>query len=226
MTIRVLLADDHQLVREGLRAVLEGDECCKVVGEASSGRDAVRMAEALKPDVIVMDVAMADLNGIEATRQIVSSGSSARIVALSSHSDRRYVKAILGAGACGYVLKANAYDDLRRAVEAAAQGKKYLCADITGGVIESALRGGGEGSAQEVLAPRELEVLQLLAEGLTSSEIAERLSIATSTVETHRRNISRKLDLHSVAELTKYAVREGVTSLDHTPKRRERRPVP
>ena len=212
--MRVLLVDDHQMVREGLRAILERDEGCTVVGEAASGREAVQLARSLKPDVIVMDVAMSDLNGIEATRQILASMPGARIVALSSHSDRRYVKAILGAGACGYVLKANAYDELHRAVEAAARGNKYLCADVTDHVIESALGHGVSGSAYEILGSREVEVLQLLAEGLTSSEIAARMRIATSTVETHRRNIMRKLNLHSIAELTKYAVREGVSSLE------------
>jgi two-component system NarL family response regulator len=212
--MRVLLVDDHQMVREGLRAILERDEGCTVVGEAASGREAVQLARSLKPDVVVMDVAMSDLNGIEATRQILASMPGARIVALSSHSDRRYVKAILSAGACGYVLKANAYDELRRAVEAAAHGNKYLCADVTDHVIESALGHEVSGSAYEILGSREVEVLQLLAEGLTSSEIAARLRIATSTVETHRRNIMRKLNLHSIAELTKYAVREGVSSLE------------
>jgi two-component system, NarL family, response regulator NreC len=212
--MRVLLVDDHQMVREGLRAILERDEGCTVVGEAASGREAVQLARTLKPDVVVMDVAMSDLNGIEATRQILAETPGARIVALSSHSDQRYVKAILGAGACGYVLKANAYDELRRAVEAAARGNKYLCADVTDHVIESALGHGVSGSAYEVLGSREVEVLQLLAEGLTSSEIAARMRIATSTVETHRRNIMRKLNLHSIAELTKYAVREGVSSLE------------
>jgi len=214
VTMRVLLVDDHQMIREGLRAVLERDGWCTVVGEATGGRDAVRLARTLKPDVIVMDVAMRDLNGIEATRQIVGHASDARIVALSSHADRRYVKAVLGAGACGYVLKANAYDELRRAVEAAAAGKKYLCAEVTTYVIDTVLSQSTEGTVYDILSPRELEVLQLLAEGLTSSEIAERLCVATSTVETHRRNIMRKLSLHSVAELTKYAVREGVTSLE------------
>lgn len=211
--MRVLLVDDHRMVREGLRAILERDGGCSVI-EAESGRAAVRLAAETRPDVIVMDVAMSDLNGIEATRQILGSMPKARIVALSSHSDPRYVKAILAAGACGYVLKANAYDELRRAVEAAASGRKYLCADVTDGVIEGALSHRVGGSAYEVLAPRELEVLQLLAEGLTSAEIAVRLCVATSTVETHRRNLMRKLDLHSVAELTKYAVREGVSSLE------------
>lgn len=220
--MRVLLVDDHRMVREGLRAILERDASCSVVGEASSGREAVQLAQTLKPDVIVMDVAMSDLNGIEATRQILTETPGARVVALSSHSDRRYVKAILGAGASAYVLKANAYDELLRAVEAAARGKKYLCADVTDYVIDRALGVGSEGSVFELLGPRELEVLQLLAEGRTSSEIAARLRIATSTAETHRRNLMRKLNLHSVAELTKYAVREGVTSLDTTPPRRPR----
>lgn len=219
--MRVLLVDDHRIVREGLRAILERDAWCTVVGEAGSGREAVRLARTLKPDVVVMDVAMSDLNGIEATRQILASAPHTRVVALSSHSDRRYVKAILGAGACAYVLKASAYDELRRAVEAAAHGKKYLCADITDVVIESALAEGGGGSAYERLAPREIEVLQLLAEGLTSSQIAVRLCVATTTVETHRRNLMRKLDLHSVAELTKYAVREGVSDLEPEVQRRE-----
>jgi DNA-binding NarL/FixJ family response regulator len=212
--MRVLLVDDHQMVREGLRAILERSEGCTVVGEAASGREAVELARSLKPDVVVMDVAMSDMNGIEATRQILAGMPAARIVALSSHSDRRYVKAILGAGACGYVLKANAYDELRRAVEAAARGNKYLCADVTEHVIEGALGHGVPASAYEILGSREVEVLQLLAEGLTSSEIAARLRIATSTVETHRRNLMRKLNLHSIAELTKYAVREGVSSLE------------
>jgi two-component system response regulator NreC len=214
-------AEEEGLHQRRNRAVLERDASCSVIGEAANGREAVRLARTLKPDVVVMDVAMSDLNGIEATRQIRNEAPNVRIVALSSHSDRRYVKAILGAGASGYVLKANAYDDLRRAVEAAAQGKKYLCADVTDQVIAGALSDRPEASAYEVLAPRELEVLQLLTEGLTSSQIAARLFVATSTVETHRRNIMRKLNLHSVAELTKYAVREGVTTLDAGSPRRE-----
>ncbi|MCB1741493.1 MAG: response regulator transcription factor [Gammaproteobacteria bacterium] len=217
MSIRVLLVDDHQMVREGLRAVLERDEPrYAVVGEASSGREAVRLARSLQPDVIVMDVAMNDLNGIEATRQICAAEGAAPVVALSSYADRRSVKAILGAGASGYVLKANAYAELRQAIEAAVAGRKYLCSDVTNDIIETALEGGRGGgvSAYDLLGARELEVLQLLAEGLTSAEIAKRMSVAVSTVETHRRNIMKKLDIHSVAELTKYAIREGISSLE------------
>jgi two-component system NarL family response regulator len=219
MTVSILLVDDHRMVREGLRAVLERDERYTIVGEAGGGREAVTLAAALKPDVVVMDVAMSDLNGIEATRQIASCAPHARVVALSSHGDRRYVRAILGAGAYAYVLKENASDDLRRAVDSALSGKRYLCAEVTGDVIDSALDKAASADSCDRLSARELEVLQLIAEGHTSSEISQRLHISTATVETHRRNIMRKLDLHSVAELTKYAVREGVTALEPSARR-------
>jgi len=213
--MRVLLVDDHQMVREGLRAILERSEGCTVVGEAASGREAVELARSLKPDVVVMDVAMSDLNGIEATRQIQSLVPGCAVVALSSHSDRRYVMAILAAGASGYVLKANAYEQLARGVRAAARGMKYLSPDVTSEVIEAAFREEHlRGSVYEILGPREREVLQLLAEGFTSIQIAERLGVSPSTAETHRRNIMRKLDVHNVAELTKYAIREGLTTLE------------
>jgi DNA-binding NarL/FixJ family response regulator len=215
MTTRVLLVDDHQMVREGLRAILEQDETFSVVGEASSGREAVRLAEQLNPDVVVMDVAMNDLNGIEATRQIHTLVPDTAVVALSSHSDRRYVMAILAAGACGYVLKANAYEQLARGVSAAARGLKYLSPDVTSEIIDAAFREESlQGSVYDILGPREREVLQLLAEGFTSIQIAERLGVSPSTAETHRRNIMRKLDVHNVADLTKYAIREGLTTLE------------
>lgn len=214
MSTRILLVDDHQMVREGLRAILEKDGAFSVVGEAGDGREAIRLAQKLRPDVVVMDVAMRDMNGIEATRQIRSLVPSARIVALSSHSDRRYVKAVLDAGASGYVLKANAYEQLVRAIDAALRRLKYLSAEVTATVIEGVLREGMPGSVYQILGAREREVLQLLAEGLTSSQIAQRLHVSTSTVETHRRNIMRKLDLHNVADLTRYAIREGLTSIE------------
>lgn len=213
-TPRILIVDDHRMMREGLRAILDRSDAFSVVGEATSGREAVRLAARLLPDVVVMDVVMQDLNGIEATRQIKSLAPRIAIVALSSHEDRRYVQAILDAGASGYVLKANAYEQLAQAVRAACEGMQYLCPEVTSGVVESALRKGSVGSVWEILGAREREVLQLIAEGLTSSEIADRLSVSTSTVETHRRNIMRKLDVHNVAALTKYAVREGLTPLD------------
>jgi len=215
--IRVLLVDDHELMREGLRAILERESDVEVVGEAASGRAAMELARTLEPDVVVMDVAMKDSNGIEATRQLRSALPKLKVIALSSHSNSRYVNAMLDAGACGYVLKANAYDDLRRALAAAQQGKSYLCPDVTESVVGAALRKPELGSdpSQSSLSPREKEVLQLLAEGLRSPEIGRRLYIATTTVETHRRNVMRKLRIHSVADLTKYAIREGLTSLEN-----------
>jgi len=214
VTIRLLLVDDHELMREGLRSILDGEADVEVVGEAASGRTAVALARELAPDLVVMDVAMKDLNGIEATRQIRAECPDVKVIALSSHSDSRYVNAILEAGACGYVLKANAYDDLRRAIDAARRGQTYLCPAVTDAVVGAAFRGPGADSGRASLSPREKEVLQLLAEGLSSPEIGKRLFVATTTVETHRRNLMHKLAIHSVADLTKYAIREGLTPLD------------
>jgi DNA-binding NarL/FixJ family response regulator len=215
--LRVVLVDDHELVRQGLRAILEREEEVEVVGEAASGRAALELARTLAPDVVIMDVAMQDQNGIEATRQIRAACRDVKVLALSSHSDPHYVTAMLDAGACGYVLKANAYDDLRRALDAARRGRSYLCADVTDAVVDASLRGAGgapAASSRALLSGREREVLQLLAEGLSSPQIGRRLFVATSTLETHRRNIARKLGIHTVADLTKYAVREGLTSLE------------
>ena len=184
--------------------------------EAENGREAAAMARTLVPDVIIMDIGMPDLNGVEATRQVKADNPRVKVIALSMYADRGYVLGILEAGASGYVLKTGAYDELHRAVQAVAQGKNYLSPDITQMVVDAQVRAPSEGStlAQPSLGPREREIIQLLAEGRTSPEIARRLHISTRTVETHRRNIMKKLDLHSVAELTKYAIREGLTSLD------------
>jgi len=216
VTIRLLLVDDHELMRQGLRSILDREQDVEVVGEAASGREAVELARTLSPDVVVMDVAMKDLNGIEATRQIRAECRGVKVIALSSHSDSRYVNAILDAGACGYLLKANAYDDLRRALDAASKGKSYLCPDITQAVVEASLLGKGlpTDPAHGSLSPREMEVLQLLAEGLTSPQIGKRLFVAKTTVDSHRRKIMHKLGIHNVADLTKYAIREGLTPLD------------
>lgn len=216
MTYRVLLVDDHELMRDGLRSILERENDVEVIGEASDGRTAVMLARTARPDIVVMDVMMRDLNGIEATRQILAESPRVKVIALSASADSRYVRAILEAGASAYVLKANAYENLRSAIDAAGRGKSYLSPEVTEAVIQAS-RGGSEHHADSVyagLSPREREVLQLLAEGMSSPEIGRRLFVATNTVETHRRNIMRKLDLHSVADLTKYAVREGVTSLE------------
>jgi len=211
---RILLVDDHELMREGLRSILEGEADVEIVGEASSGREAVVLSRTLAPDIVVMDVGMKDLNGIDATRQIRREFPAIQVIALSSHSDSRYVSAILDAGACGYVLKANAYADLRKALHAARQGKSYLCPEVTKGVVDASLQGPGRRIDPSVLSEREREVLQLLAEGLTSPQIGKRLFVATSTVDTHRRSIMRKLAIHSIADLTKWAIREGLTQLE------------
>lgn len=215
MKTRILLVDDHDMMRDGLRAILAKEMDLEVVGEAASGREAVRQAAELRPDVVIMDVAMKDLNGIEATRLIRAENPRVEIVALSSHSDRRYVSAILRAGASAYVLKTNAYALLRKAVHAVRAGGSFLSEEVAGALVEAIRTSDGDDhSVYARLGAREREVLQLLAEGFTSAEIADRLYVATSTVETHRRNLMRKLDLHNVAELTKYAVREGLTSVD------------
>lgn len=214
MTVRVLLVDDHQLMREGLRRILEGTRGIQVVGEAHDGRSALAAVGEARPDVIVMDVGMEGMNGIEATQRLRRDHPVVRVVALSTYSDKRYVRNMIRAGAVGYVLKESASDDLLRAVQAAARGEHYLSPRVTGCLIESRSPAGDSPTAFELLGAREREVLKLMAEGKTSKEIAAELELAIKTVETHRRNIAQKVGLHSVAELTKYAVREGLTTLE------------
>lgn len=214
--VRVLLVDDHQMMRDGLRAVLAGVPDIEVVGEASDGRMALDLVRTLHPDVVVMDVGMPELNGVEATRQIRAEFQGVKVIALSTHTDKSYVHHMLEAGACGYVLKIAAHDELVRAVRAASLGRTYLSPEVAGSVVERSTHAhtGGEVSAYSTLGAREREVLQLVAEGKTSAETAKAMHISIKTVESHRRNIVQKLGLHGTAELTKYAVREGLTSLD------------
>lgn len=215
MGIRVLIVDDHAMMREGLVVILSRDRDIEIVGQAESGLEAVRLCLELEPDVVVMDVVMGEVNGIEATRRILARQPDVRIVGLSSHKDSRYLAEMLRAGALAYVLKEEAYGELRKAIERVRKGETYLCpavVPIAGEMIrESAVPSS---SVYELLGSREREVLQLLAEGLSAPQIAERLSISPSTVETHRRNIMRKLDIHNVVELTRYAIREGLTRVD------------
>jgi len=215
MNIRIVLADDHQIIRDGLRHLLKTQKDMDVLAEAEDGRSAVQLVEELKPDVVILDVAMPDLNGIEAARQIRSRYPNVRIVALSMHSDRRFIAEMLKAGASGYLLKDSAFEELAQAVRTVVAGKMYLSPQITGGIIEDyVLRlPNGQESAASVLTPREREVLQLVAEGKSTKQIAGHLNVSVKTVETHRRQLMEKLNLHTVAELTKYAVREGLTSL-------------
>lgn len=215
MQIRVLLADDHEMMRAGLRAILEQHRI-PVVGEAADGRTAVKMALELSPEVALMDISMPELNGIEAARQIVNSGVGTRIVMLSMHADRHYVVDSLRAGASGYLLKTSAAGELMLALEAIGRGDTYLSPRVAEVVVDSYVRNPDrqEADAPDVLTAREREVLQLLAEGKTSKEIGADLHITPKTVETHRAQVSRKLGIRSVALLTKYAVRAGLTQLD------------
>jgi len=216
MSIKVLLVDDHKMMREGLCALLANEPDIDVVGEASDGRTALDLVRTLRPDVLVMDIGMPELNGIEATRQILAEYESVKVIALSTHTDRRFVHHMLDAGARGYVLKIEAHGELLRAVRSASRGNVYLSPAIAGMVVERSTHphAAGEVSAYSTLGAREREVLQLITEGNTSAETAKRMHISIRTVETHRRNLVRKLGLRGTAELTKYAIREGLTSLE------------
>ena len=210
--LRILLADDHTVVRQGLRKVLEERPEWQVVAEAGDGRDAVRLAEQHKPDVAVVDVAMPLLNGIEATRQITRRAPQTKVLVLSMYSDEAYVTQMLKAGATGYLLKDSADVDLLQAVQAVSQGKSFFSPAVARLMSDDYARQRGENAVDryESLSEREREIFQLVAEGKTNKEIAALLFISPSTVETHRARIMEKLDLHSAAEIVLYAVRRGV----------------
>lgn len=214
MTIRVLLADDHKILREALRSVLDREADITVVAEASDGAEALRVAAEASPQLVVMDIGMPGMGGIEATEVLHGQQPQIKVLALSTFFDRRIVLQMLEAGASGYVAKAAGADELLRGIRAVMAGSIYLSPEIAAVVVDS-VRERKNDPAEEPLEPlgrREREVLALLADGKTSAEIGQQLHIATSTVDVHRRNIMRKLDLHSVAELTKYAVRKGMVS--------------
>lgn len=216
MAIRILLADDHQITRSGLRALLEQQPNMTVAGEADNGRLAVRMAAELKPDVIVMDINMPELNGIEASRQIKAEFADIKIIALSMHSDKRYVAGMLKAGVSGYLLKNCAFDELVAAINSVVRNQSYLSPAIADTVMKdyASILEGADQSTASLLSSREREVLQLIAEGMSTRDISERIHVSVKTVESHRQQIMRKLNAKSVAELTKIAVREGLTSLE------------
>ena len=212
---RILIADDHKIFREGLRTLLSNQRGVKVVGEADNGRSTVSMAAELRPDVVIMDVAMPELNGIDATRQISSLCEGTKVLALSMHADSRFVTRMLTAGAHGYLLKDCAFEELTLAIQTVLSDDVYLSPGVAGVVVRAMQSRTTElGTKAPELTPREREVLQLVAEGRTTREIAARLHVSVKTIETHRKQIMDKLELRSVAELTKYAVREGLTSLD------------
>lgn len=211
-TMKILLADDHRMMREGLRALLEKDGL-EVVGEAADGREALELTRTLRPDVVVMDISMPGLNGVDATRRILAEVPACKVVALSMNTDRRYVRAMFEAGAAGYLVKNAASRELVLAILAVWQGQKYVDTSIVGDVIDGWVgQPTAPSRSERALSPREREVLQLLAEGRSSKEIAVQLEIALPTVETHRRQIMAKTGLRTIAALTKYAIREGLTS--------------
>lgn len=216
MGVKVLIADDHQIVRQGLRTLLEKQPDIRVVAEADDGRATVRLVREVDPDVVIMDVAMPDLNGIEATRQIISEFPKVKVIALSMYADRRFVVNMLKAGASGYLLKECAFEELVRAIRLVLTHKTYLSPGVTDIVVKDYVQGAppAEPSVFSVLSPREREVLQLMAEGKSTNQIADCLHVSVKTIETHRQQVMHKLNIHSVAELTKYAIREGLTTLE------------
>jgi len=217
MSIRILLADDHRIVREGLRSLLEKQPGMEVIAEAENGRTTVALTRKLKPDVVIMDITMPDLNGIEATRQIISELPDVKVIALSMHSVRKLVAEILSAGASGYLLKHSAFEELGKALHTVINNQTYLSPKIAGIVVEHYVRHPSSQfapSVSSVLTVREREILQLLAEGNSTRQFASSLYVSVSTIESHRKKIMDKLCFHSIAELTKYAIREGLTSLD------------
>ena len=212
MNIRLMLVDDHRMLREALRGILEKAGDIEVVAEADDGATAIELARALVPDVVVMDIGLVGMSGIEATRRMLAENAGIKVLGLSTFADRRMVLQMLQAGARGYVVKSAGSEELLRGIRAVALGETYLYAEAAAAIVDSLRKQSPPGMHSETLGRREREVLQLLASGKTSAQIAEALHIATGTVEVHRRNIMRKLDLHNVAELTRYAIREGLTS--------------
>jgi DNA-binding NarL/FixJ family response regulator len=215
--IRILLVDDHKIVRTGLRSLIDNQSGMMVVAEADDGRAAMQLIRELRPDVVIMDVAMPDLNGMEATRQIVADYPEVKVIALSMHSDRRFVTGMLEAGASGYLLKDCAFEELTSAIRAVVRKQAFISPGVAGVLVEEVRRRATEAAqkAPVALTAREREVIQLLAEGHTTKDMAHTLGVSVKTVESYRQRVMEKLSLHSVAELTKWAVREGLSSLDN-----------
>lgn len=216
MSIRILLADDHRIVRQGLRSLFEKESNFEVVGEADDGRKTLQLVRELLPDIVVMDIAMPNLNGADATRQIVREFPKVKVIALSMYSRRAFVADMLKAGASGYVLKECPVDELIKAIRIVASGDKYLSSKVAGVVVSDYVKHlhGSIESPLETLTGREREVLQLLGEGKNTKQIAIELHVSTKTIEANRRKIMEKLDAHSIAELVKIAILGGLTSLE------------
>ena len=212
--LRILIADDHELARTGIRAVLESHAGWEVCGEAKDGREAVECASRLKPDVLLLDIGMPNLNGLDAARQILATTPEARILILTVHDSEQVVREVLAAGARGFLLKSDAGRDLVTAVEAVQNRRTFFTPKVAQMLLDGYLRPQeSDALDKHVLTPREREVIQLVAEGKTTKEVATALSLSVKTAETHRTNLMRKLDLHSIADLTLYAVRNGIVDV-------------
>jgi DNA-binding NarL/FixJ family response regulator len=213
--LRIVIADDHEVARKGIRSLLEGHPGWEVCGEAKDGREAVDLAALLKPDVLLLDIGMPNLNGLDAAKQILSMTPDARILILTIHDSEQVVREVLAAGARGFMLKSDAGRDLIAAVEALQNRRTFFTSKVAQMMLDGYLRPYEErdSSVQQLLTPREREVIQLVAEGKTTKEIANALSLSVKTAETHRTNLMRKLDLHSIADLTLYAVRNGIVHI-------------
>jgi DNA-binding NarL/FixJ family response regulator len=216
MNIKILLADDHAILREGLRSLLEKQKGYEVVAEAGDGRAAVKLAKKYLPDVVIMDITMPDMNGIDATHQLLAEVPETKVIALSVHADKRYVASMLGAGASGYLRKDCVSEELTHAIKSVMNGEVYISPKIVSVISKHFAEASREMNSTDAspLTGKEREVLQLLAEGRSTKDISDLLCISMKTVEKHRQHITEKLGLHSVAELTKYAIREGMTSLE------------
>lgn len=215
---RVLVADDHEVVRHGIRVMVQSFPNLEICGEAADGRQAVQMAAQLRPDIVIIDIGMPQLNGLDATRQIVHDNSNVKVLILTMHESEQIVREVLAAGARGYLLKSDAGRDLISALEALAGRKTFFTSKVAEIVLETYLKGGPEQpSPKDVLTSREREVVQLLAEGKSTKEVAVALGLSVKTAETHRSNLMRKLDVHSVSQLVLYAVRNNIVQVVSPP---------
>jgi len=217
MSIRIILADDHKIVCDSLKPLLNGQPNMEIVGVAENGREAVKLVQKLNPDVVIMDITMPGLNGIDATHQIIAKFPETKVIALSIHSDKRFIMEILKAGAFGYLTKTCSVEELINAVQIVAKGKKYLSAEISDTVIKESITQlkGANFQTPSFPTEREREVLQLIAEGKTIKQIASELFLSIKTIHTHRQKIMKKLNLLNDAELIKYCIREGLVPLDN-----------
>ena len=218
MAIRILLADDHAIIRDGLRSLLQNcpEPAMEVVGEAENGRAAIELCNQLLPDIVIMDISMPDLNGMEATHLLKKAHPTMKVLALSVHSRKHFVIQMLEAGAAGYILKESAFDEVLLAIRTIWDNKIYLSPEISGMVVESCVHSSEQAVTNDHihLTDREREILQLLAEGKSNKEISRILHRSIKTVDMHRQKLMRKLDIHNLADLTKYALREGITALE------------